>query len=71
MLALMGVLTIWLAAVWFLTRVRYVPRYPVESITIPKALGPYPLTDAEIVDYFLKMDWARRMDRTVPAGWDW
>ena len=71
MIAVLAVLTVWALGAWGVTRLRYVPRYPVESITIPDHLGPFPLTDAEIVDYFLKMDWARRMDRVVPVGRDW
>lgn len=74
MLALLVVGLIWLASGFLVARLpiqpRF-PRYPTTSITIPTRLGPFPLTDAEVVDYFLRMDWKLRLDQPVAAGREW
>lgn len=47
------------------------PRYPRTAIVIPRRIGPAVLTDAEVVDFFLRVDWKLRCDQPQPVGRDW
>ena len=47
------------------------PRYPNRGVVIPERVGRTVLTDAEVVDLFLKVDWRLRLDQPVPMGREW